>query len=66
MSRYFESRRSHSGYAEISGGRAKKRMTRKCKTCDSQIDGRKQYCGPCRADRLEENIAAYKSRNKKT
>lgn len=54
MSRFIESRRSHSGYAEIAGGRAKKRKMKKCKTCDSQITGAKIYCGPCYATRLEQ------------
>lgn len=65
MSRHFESRRTHSGYAEISGGRAKKKTTRPCKTCGTDIDSRKQYCGPCYADRYEQNIAANRHKYKK-
>jgi hypothetical protein len=61
MSRHFESRRTHSGFAELASGRAKA-CKKTCRECGSGLlDNRKTYCAPCYDVRLQ----GHNTRNRK-
>ncbi len=52
--------RSHTGYAEIAGGRAKA-VKKTCGECGVGIPKRKKYCGPC----YDARLVVHNDRNRK-
>jgi CDGSH-type Zn-finger protein len=54
--------RTHSGFAEIAGGKAPKRGEKACTNCGCGISKAKTYCGPCYDIRLTDNIARNRKR----
>lgn len=64
VSRAWSDRRTHGGFAELSGDKGKP-IVAKCERCSAPLNKRgKRYCLPCASERYDETVAANKAKYK--